>query len=164
MIIRTIAESDAESFLTLCNKIDESGFMLYEPGERKTTVEQQENAIEKILSKKKSTLFVAEVENELVGFIGVLGSDLKRNQHSAYLALGVLEDYQGQGIATQLFNRVFEWAKEMEILRLELTVIKDNIKAFNLYRKMGFILEGEKVHSLIINGKPVNEYYLYKLL
>jgi hypothetical protein len=29
---------------------------------------------------------------------------------------------------------------------------------------MGFILEGEKVHSLIINGEPVNEYYLYKLL
>lgn len=54
--------------------------------------------------------------------------------------------------------------KEIEISRLELTVIKDNIKAFNLYRKMGFILEGEKVHSLIINGEPVNEYYLYKLL
>ncbi|RKO61454.1 hypothetical protein Cdeb_01403 [Caldibacillus debilis GB1] len=42
--------------------------------------------------------------------------------------------------------------------RPELTVIKDNEKAFNLYRKMGFVLEGEKVHSLIINGKPVNEY------
>ena len=89
---------------------------------------------------------------------------LTQNQHSAYLVLGVLEDYQGQGIATKLFNRVFEWAKEVEITRLELTVIKDNTKAFNLYRKMGFVLEGEKVHSLIINGQPVNEYYLYKLL
>jgi RimJ/RimL family protein N-acetyltransferase len=59
--------------------------------------------------------------------------------------LGVLEYYQGQGIATQLFNRVFEWAKEVEISRLELTVGKDNNKAFNLYRKMGVILEGEKV-------------------
>ncbi|OUM84182.1 MAG: GCN5 family acetyltransferase [Caldibacillus debilis] len=27
--------------------------------------------------------------------------------------------------------------------RPELTVIKDNEKAFNLYRKMGFVLEGE---------------------
>jgi RimJ/RimL family protein N-acetyltransferase len=59
---------------------------------------------------------------------------------------------------------VFQWAKEKEISRLELTVIKDNVKAFNLYKKMGFILEGEKVHSLIIDGLPVNEYYLYKLL
>lgn len=34
----------------------------------------------------------------------------------------------------------------VEISRLELTVIKENIKAFNLYRKMGFILKDEKVH------------------
>ncbi|WP_080848103.1 GNAT family N-acetyltransferase [Cytobacillus gottheilii] len=164
MIIRSIQANDAEGFVELSKKIDESGFMLYEPGERRTTVEQQRISIERILSEKKSIIFVAEIENKLVGFIAALGKDLIRNQHSAYLVLGILEDYQGQGIATKLFDRVFEWAKELEISRLELTVIKDNTKAFNLYRKMGFILEGEKVHSLIINGQPVNEYYLYKLL
>ena len=164
MIIRPIQVNDAEGFVELSKKIDESGFMLYEPEERETTVDQQRKSIERILSEKKSIFFVAEVENKLAGFIAALGGDLKRNQHSAYLVLGVLEDYQGQGIATKLFNRVFEWAKEVEITRLELTVIKDNTKAFNLYRKMGFVLEGEKVHSLIINGQPVNEYYLYKLL
>ena len=164
IIIRPISVNDAANFVELSKKIDESGFMMYEPGERQTSVEQQKKSIERIQSETNSIFFVAEVENKLVGFIAALGGDLKRNQHSAYLVLGILEDYQGQGIATQLFHRIFEWAKEVEISRLELTVIKDNIKAFNLYRKMGFILEGEKVHSLIINGKPVNEYYLYKLL
>jgi RimJ/RimL family protein N-acetyltransferase len=164
MIIRKIQVSDAEGFIELSKKIDESGFMLYEPGERKTTVEQQRKSIDRILSEKNSIFFVAEVESKLVGFIAALGGDLKRNQHSAYLVLGILEDYQGKGIATKLFNRLFGWAKEVEITRLELTVIKNNTKAFDLYRKMGFILEGEKVHSLIINGQPVNEYYLYKLL
>lgn len=150
MIIRPIAVSDAENFVELSKKIDESGFMMFEPGEKETTVEQQRKSIERILSEKKSIFFVAEVESKIVGFIAVLGSNLKRNQHSAYLVLGILEEYQGQGIATKLFNQVFEWAKEVEISRLELTVIKGNKKAFNLYRKMGFILEGEKVHSLII--------------
>ncbi|WP_425453645.1 N-acetyltransferase family protein [Oceanobacillus chungangensis] len=120
--------------------------------------------MERILSEKNSIIFVAEAENNIAGFIATLGGDLKRNRHSAYLVLGVLEEYQGRGIATKLFNQVFKWAKEVKISRLELTVIKDNVKAFNLYRKMGFILEGERVHSLIINGKPVNEYYLYKLI
>ncbi|WP_107943451.1 GNAT family N-acetyltransferase [Metasolibacillus sp. FSL H7-0170] len=164
MIIRPITITDAEKFIELSKKIDESGFMLYEPGEREITVEQQRKSIERILSEKKSIFFVAEAESKIVGFIAALGGNLKRNQHSAYLVLGILEEYQGQGIATKLFNRIFEWSQEVEISRLELTVIKDNIKAFNLYRKMGFILEGEKVHSLIINGMPVNEYYLYKLL
>ena len=72
--------------------------------------------------------------------------------------------YQGQGIASRLFVQLFDWAKEVGITRLGLTVIKDNTKAFNLYKKMGFVLEGEKVHSLMINGELVNEYYLYKLL
>jgi RimJ/RimL family protein N-acetyltransferase len=164
MIIRSIEVSDVENFLELSKKIDESGFMLYEPGERETTVEQQRKLIEKILSEKNSIFFVTEFENKLVGFIAALGGNLKRNRHSVYLVLGVLEDYQGQGVATKLFNKVFEWAKEVEISRLGLTVIKGNTKAFNLYKKMGFVLEGEKVHSLKINGELVNEYYLYKLL
>jgi RimJ/RimL family protein N-acetyltransferase len=59
---------------------------------------------------------------------------------------------------------LFVWAKDVGISRLGLTVIKGNTKAFNLYKKMGFVLEGEKVHSLKINGEFVNEYYLYNLL
>jgi RimJ/RimL family protein N-acetyltransferase len=164
LIIRPIEVSDAENFLELSKKIDESGFMLYEPGERETTVEQQKKSIENILSEKNSIFFVAETENKLVGFIAAIGSNLKRNQHSCYLVLGVSEDYRGQGIATKLFNKLFVWAKDVGISRLGLTVIKGNTKAFNLYKKMGFVLEGEKVHSLKINGEFVNEYYLYKLL
>jgi RimJ/RimL family protein N-acetyltransferase len=164
MVIRPIEVRDAENFIDLIKRIDESGFMMYEPGERKITVEQQRKIIEKFLSDKNSIIFVAEVENKLTGFLTALGSNLKRNQHSAYLVLGVSEEHQGLGIATKLFHHVFEWAKEVGISRLSLTVIKDNIKAIQLYKKMGFILEGEKVQSLIINGEPVNEYYLYKLL
>lgn len=40
MKIRHIEEEDAESFIELSKKIDESGFMLLEPGERQTTVKQ----------------------------------------------------------------------------------------------------------------------------
>ena len=164
MKIRPIEVRDAEQFLALSKELDESNFMLYEPGERQTTPEQQAKSIETILSKKYTIIFVAEVENHLVGFIAAIGNQFQRNRHSAYLVLGVLDMYQGQGIATKLFDQLFDWAKEAKLSRLELTVIKDNDKAFNLYKKMGFTLEGEKVHSLIIDGNPTNEYYLYKLL
>ncbi len=164
MNIRPIELNDAEDFLALSKKIDDSNVMLFEPGERNITTEQQRQSIQKILGEKRTMYYVAESDKKLVGFMAAMGSDLNRNRHAAYLVLGVLEEYQGKGIASQLFNQVFEWAKEIEITRLELTVIKDNVKAFHLYRKMGFVIEGEKVHSLMINGRPVNEYYLYKLL
>ena len=164
MIIRPIHLNDVERFLELSKKVEESGFMLYEPHENKRTVEQQMKIIEDILSVKNSIIFVAEIDNKLVGFIQAIGGRLKRNRHSAHLVLGVQEDFQGMGIATKLMNQIFSWAKEQDISRLGLTVIKNNDKAFNLYRKMGFVIEGEKVHSLKINGEFVNEYYLYKLI
>ncbi|SFA94769.1 Protein N-acetyltransferase, RimJ/RimL family [Lentibacillus halodurans] len=164
MIIRPIEINDAEEFLELNRRIDESGFMLHEPGERKTTVEQQKQAIERISFEERSALFVAELDKSLAGFIAVFGGKMKRDQHSAYLALGVHDAFHGRGIATKLIKYVFEWAEETGISRLELTVIKDNVKAINLYEKMGFRVEGEKVHSLMIDGSPANEYYMYKLV
>nr|WP_245705681.1 GNAT family N-acetyltransferase [Aliicoccus persicus] len=112
-----------------------------------------------------SVHFLLAVEDEsLMRFIAVLRGKLKRNRHSAYLVLGVDKNYRRQGVASALFEEVFSWSQIQGISRLELTVIKHNHPAFNLYSKMGFILEGEKVRSLMIDGKPVNEYYMYKLL
>ncbi|MGE8205333.1 N-acetyltransferase family protein [Heyndrickxia sp. NPDC080065] len=164
MIVRPITISDARSFAHLCKEIDESGFMLYEPGERIIDIEKEEQKISRFLEDENSTILVAEENDQLIGYMIAVGGSVKRNRHSAYLVLGVSEKYRGQGVASRLFDKMFAWAKEMGFTRLELTVIKDNDKAFNLYRKMGFVLEGEKVHSLIIDGKPVNEYYLYKLI
>ncbi|TFJ92450.1 GNAT family N-acetyltransferase [Lentibacillus salicampi] len=164
MNIRPIETSDAEVFLELNKRIDESGFMLHEPGERNLTAEQQRQAIERISSEERSVFFVAETDRQLAGFIAAFGGKMRRNRHSAYLALGVHDAFQGQGIATKLMNTVLEWAGRIGITRLELTVIKANVKAVKLYQKMGFQIEGEKVHSLMIDGEPANEYYMYKLL
>lgn len=164
MIIRTIELNDTAKYLELNKAIDESGFMLYEPGEKQITYEQQRKVIERILTDDNSTMLVADIDNQLAGFIAAIGSNLKRTQHRATIVIGVHESFQGKGIATKLFEHLFAWAKKSAIIRLELTVIKENHKAYNLYRKVGFILEGEKVHSLMINGEPMNEYCLYKLL
>ncbi|GIN87923.1 GCN5 family N-acetyltransferase [Heyndrickxia sporothermodurans] len=164
MKIRSIQLSDAESFVHLLTEIDDSGFMLFEPGERVTNKEKEEKRIARFLEDGRSTILVAVADEQLIGYLIAIGGSVNRKKHSAYLVLGVSEKYRGKGVASQLFNELFKWAKEKEFTRLELTVIKENEKAFQLYRKMGFVLEGEKVHSLIIDEKPVNEYYLYKLI
>ncbi|WP_413377586.1 N-acetyltransferase family protein [Alkalihalobacillus sp. 1P02AB] len=164
MIIREVTTTDAEAFLQLSKQIDQSGSMLYEPGEKTTTVDEQRKMIARISSQFNSTLLVAEQDRTLAGFIMAAGGATRRNQHSAYLVLGVDEKFHGQGIASQLMDELLQWAKQIGLTRLELTVIKHNTRAFSLYQKKGFVLEGEKVHSLMIDGEPVNEYYLYKLL
>jgi hypothetical protein len=68
MIIRTIRESDAEQFLSLCNKLaTETQYMMLEPGERTTTPEEQRAQIEQLLQHMNQTVFVAENDEQLVG-------------------------------------------------------------------------------------------------
>ena len=63
-----------------------------------------------------------------------------------------------------MFKMLDEWALSNEITRLELTVAAENINAVNLYTKMGFIKEGIKKNSLIIDGKYMDEFYMSKIL
>ncbi len=163
-MIRPLKTTDAKALIELHQAVDASGWMLFEPGERQVTLEQQQQMIERLTGDEKSTFLVAEIDGRLAGFIAALGNHLTRNQHAAYLVLGVREEYRGQGIATALLEQIFAWAETAAISRLELTVIKDNLNALHLYQKMGFAIEGEKIHSLMIDGQPVNEYYLYRLL
>lgn len=165
MIIREINVTDAAAFLRLQQQLDEeTTFMLFEPGERQIKVEEQEKRIQHILDQKNQRIFVAEEESRLIGFIAGFGSNLLRTQHSAYIVIGVLQTFAGKGVGTQLMTKLEEWALEKGIHRLELTVMVHNERAIALYRKMGFRIEGIKKHSLFVQGKYINEYYMAKLL
>jgi RimJ/RimL family protein N-acetyltransferase len=163
--IRKIRETDAESFLNLCRKLDEeTQFMMLESGERQTSIEEQTHQIREILQKENQMIFVAEADNRLVGYLAAYGGDFKRNRHSAHLVIGILQDFAGQRIGKKLFLELEHWAKQNNLHRLELTVMRHNERAINLYQKMGFEIEGVKKHSLLVNGKYVDEYYMAKLL
>lgn len=165
MIIREIKVVDAENFCNLIKEVEaEAEFMLMDPGERNTTPEQQRNSIERISKQINSTIFVAEEENRLIGYLIAIGGNVKRQQHSAYLVVGIVKKYRGKGIGTALFQRLEEWALKNQILRLELTVVTKNVAGVALYKKSGFEIEGTKRNSLKINGEFIDEYYMSKLL
>ena len=165
MIIRTIRKSDAEQFLYLSKQLDEeTQFMLLEPGERNTSLEELRDQIHNLLRQENQTIFVAEQDNQLVGYLEAKGGTFKRSRHSAYLVIGILQAFAGQGIGTQLFQRMEEWAKQIHIHRLELTVMTHNTAGIAWYKKQGFAIEGTRRHSLLINGQFVDEFFMAKLL
>ena len=145
-------------------KLDqETSFMLYEPDERKTTIKEMEQKIEKI-NARGGVIIAAELENQLIGFITASRIPLKRVKHRVHIVVGVLKKESGKGIGTRLFEELIEWAKNNEISRLELTVMKHNERAINLYKKIGFEIEGTKKNSLIIDENFVDEYYMGMIL
>jgi RimJ/RimL family protein N-acetyltransferase len=164
MLIRIAEPIDAEEIVNLFGQVEKSNFMLFEPGERKISADQQRKRIESMKEEKTSVIFVAEDNGKLVGYMVVIGGNPKRTKHSVYLVIGIHENYRKQGIGAKLFNKMEEWANEHHIHRLELTVMEHNKAGIALYNKMGFEIEGTKRHSLFIDGKYIDEYYMSKLL
>ena len=83
VVIRQIKENDAGEFLILCKKIDaETEFMMFEPGERPTTVEEQTDEIKDILSRDNQTILIAMKDRQLIGYLTAYGGRYKRNRHN----------------------------------------------------------------------------------
>ena len=164
MKIRKLKVNDAQNFIELNKKLDaETQFLLLEPGERQTTLEEQKKRIRNFKS-SGVIIFVMENEKELMGFIGGKKGTFLRKKHCLSIAVGILQKYTNKGYGRKLFTKMEEWAKENNIYRLELTVRIDNQIAISLYKKMGFNVEGKKISSLKINDAYYDEYYMSKLI
>ncbi|MCK8487681.1 GNAT family N-acetyltransferase [Paenibacillus sp. MBLB2552] len=162
--IREIREDDAERFLRLCLRLDqETKFMLYEPGERTTTVEAQRDRIQSILTEGRSTILVAEDQGEFVGYLAVFGGNANKTKHVGYLVVGIVEAHTGKGLGTSLFEAAEAWRSQTGLTKFELTVMVPNERAVALYKKMGFEVEGVKRNSIRMDGKYVDEYYMGKI-
>ena len=133
MIVRQADEKDAKQFLELLCEIDASNNMLFNPGERKTTVEQQRKIIQDFKNDPRSAFLVDENEGDLIGYIGLVAGNLQRISHIGRIVIGVSKK-----------------------------VIERNTAAINLYEKVGFIKEGKRIESLIIDDKFVDEWSMYK--
>ncbi len=163
--IREIRENDAEEYLALGKTLDqETIFRMLEPGERTMTVEDQRRHIHSILGQDNSTILVALCDERIVGSISARGGQYRRERHTIYIVIAILQAFVGQGIGTRLFAELEAWARNHNIHRMELTVMVNNPRGIALYRKMGFQIEGTKRDSLLVNGEYIDEYYMAKLL
>ncbi|WP_237150149.1 MULTISPECIES: GNAT family N-acetyltransferase [Planococcus] len=162
VLIRKAVPKDAEQLASLMKQVEQSGLMLFDPGERKTTPEQLQQRL--FSMGQESIVFVAEEGQQLMGYLFAIGEEIQRKQHSIHIAIGVSRRERGKGIGCQLFVAMEEWAKDKEIRRIELTVLEHNHAAIALYKKRGFVVEGLKRESIGIGGNYMNEWLMSKLL
>ncbi len=164
-MIRELTQEYASPFAQLMRSVEQdSQYMLYEPEERSTTVEDHRRKIQSINESPNSTLLAAESDHKLAGYLLAIGGIAKRNKHCAYIVVGILKEHRGQGLGTKLFQHVEDWAKKQQIYRLELNAVVKNAAGIALYKKAGFSIEGVRKDSLFINNQYVDEYYMAKLL
>jgi RimJ/RimL family protein N-acetyltransferase len=164
MIIRKINDGDSAGFLNMLVKLDsETKNMMYEPGERNTSIEEMKVSIADMYA-SNSLVLIAEEEGKIIGFLSAERGFANRIKHTAYIVIGILKDYRGRRIGTKLLRELVDWASANGITRLELTVMIHNEAAIKLYKAMGFQIEGVKEKSLVVDGKYIDEYYMARIL
>nr|WP_246317982.1 GNAT family N-acetyltransferase [Paenibacillus taichungensis] len=164
VIIRQACAEDAARLLELHRALDrESTYMLYNPGERKTTLGGQARFIDQLDATSNSSIWIAEHQGKIIGHLTVIGGTAERIRHRASIVIGIRQAHTGQGIGKNLISAMEEWRPTAGITRLELTVMSHNFNAIALYHKVGFKQEGIKPKSLLVNGTYVDEIIMGKL-
>ncbi len=93
----------------------------------------------KFVSDSNNGLFLAFVDNKVVGFLTAhrLQRLDKRQAEVLLYEIGVDEHYRQQGVGTTLIQAVKEWAKEVAADEVWVLTNKSNIPAMALYTSMG---------------------------
>ena len=163
--IRIARPYDATALLDLKRQLDEeTAFMMYEPGERDSSVRDLARELAAIARSPNSAVLLAELGDQLAGYLELTGGSFRRSRATAYLVIGVRADAAGLGIGTGLLRHAKDWAAAHGLHRLELTVMAHNTRAVRLYERTGFSVEGRRSECLFIDGQFIDELTMAVIL
>src|SRR4051794_9921252 len=97
--------------------------------------------------------FVAVVDGQVVGMAGLhVGS--RKLRHTGSLGMMVHDQFQGRGIGREMLEMLLHVADNfVGLVRVELEVYPDNVRAIALYESCGFEHEGRKRKAVWRHGE-----------
>jgi L-phenylalanine/L-methionine N-acetyltransferase len=102
-------------------------------------------------------------QSKVVGLISLQPLSDRRS-HVGQLGMFVHDDYQNQGIGTQLMAAIIDLAENwLNLKRLELQVNTDNAGAIHIYEKFGFEKEGVLRKNAFRDGAYIDAYTMAKV-
>ena len=103
----------------------------------------------------RKALSIINEKNVLVGFITYKESNYSSKVYSIGITIGskYWGKKYGQDSIETLLKYLFE---ELNAIKVELEVIKYNLRAINCYKKCGFVEEGIRINKVYIEGKYID--------
>lgn len=163
---RKVRENDAKKIVDFYNFVGgETSYLSFEKDEYPLGVEEQTDAIRALEGNQTNIMLMAMDGEEIAGIATINSSHKIKARHDGELGIVVAKKYQGQGIGTELIRQLIEWAKGNGITtRISLDTRADNVKAIELYMKFGFIVEGCRKNSTLLDGKYYDLYVMGMML
>jgi len=113
---------------------------------------------------KRSPQIIALEDGKVVGWCDITVQPRPTTKHCGVLGMGVLAEYRHKGIGTKLLRAALRKAAAYGLSRVELEVFEDNVAAIELYKRIGFKIEGRKVSAVRIDDRYVDALMMALLL
>ncbi|WP_075602466.1 GNAT family N-acetyltransferase [Saccharicrinis aurantiacus] len=137
--IRECEIEDSESLQSCVKSYLRSGFIPLTEPEFSEMAKTHTDWINKFKNGKNDLLLVAEYKGEIVGNVDLMFTEREMLKHTGYIGMGIHEDWQGQGIGTELLKILLSWVdKNADIEATWLQVFNTNQSALKLYANLGF--------------------------
>lgn len=162
LVIRRATEADAPALLRNINEIGSEGDWILT--ERLTHGVKQEREWIRGFDNESSVLYVAQVGLDVVGQVDARISNFRKAQHTASLGIAIVKAYRELGIGRALMDRVLGWMKARGVEKATLEVFSTNIRAMELYKKLGFEVEGVRNRQFKIRGQYVDDVMMARWL
>jgi RimJ/RimL family protein N-acetyltransferase len=168
-IIRTAQECDGSQVLSHIDSVlaeAEYTVTTLDDDSEDYTIEKITEWIKKHAENEGHLIAVAEIGGRIVGSVDFHNGQRKRIEHVGSLAIIVHKDYRRLGVGQALMESVIEWAAEQQVIeKIGLGVFSNNVRAINLYKKLGFIEEGRRVKEIKIGpDNYIDSILMYKMV
>lgn len=160
MIHRLASSNDFNAIYDLYMDEYANAYLTYDPMSK----EEFKPIFELLL--ESNTLYVVELNKDVIATYRLVPYTA-RQQHTVHLGgFTIKNGSQGKGIGAQILSDIKKNCEKENKIRIELTVDVDNMRAINLYKKMGFEIEGtvRKSYRLSRTNQFYDEYLMAVLL
>ena len=166
VVYRRAQESDAKKIVEFYNYVGgETSYLSFEKDEYPMDPAEQAEELRSMEKAEASIMLLAMDGEEIAGIATVRSSAKIKSRHDGELGIVVARRYQGQGIGTELISRLIQWARGNGVTtRLSLDTRADNVKAAALYLKFGFVMEGCRRNTTLLDGKYYDLYVMGMML
>ncbi|MFJ7917219.1 MULTISPECIES: GNAT family N-acetyltransferase [unclassified Lysinibacillus] len=165
--IRVAYQEDAEALLEIQKEVlAEETYLITTIDEFQRTIDEQREWIQAKITNERETIFIAQYQGEIVGWLVFQSPQRKRLAHTGTFGMMVLNKYRGLGIGKRLIEKLLEWAENNPYIeKISLGVFSTNERAIALYKKMGFVEEGRKINEIKLqDNKYIDDILMYKIV
>lgn len=153
IILKPLKKEDIEMLRVLRNRASK-----YFITQKHITKEQQRQWYETYLKKQNDYMFKVVLRSKPDEFVGAAALyDIDMDEGSAEFGRIVVDSKKAQGIGKEITNAICQFGyEELGLAKIICTVFKDNERAVQIYKKIGFEIVEEKEGLLYMEKYDAN--------